>query len=165
MTPPEGSWKVETIDGADVRLRSGKVGLVDVDVTAPVSGGHLRLTEDAVHLTLRLDLGALKTHFLLQSAARKIVSRNDAQVLSYAGEGVATAPPWHVTGQAKAGSVEIELTLAVTPCGPATNPMAEIEVSGSASMGEVNLPLPGLGRIDDFAFDVEGRFALGVRGG
>jgi hypothetical protein len=163
MTPREGAWQVKTIDGADVRLRSGKVGLMDLDVSAPVSGGHLRLTEDAVHLTLHLDLGSLRTHFLLQSAARKIVSRNNAVVLSYAGEGMATALPWHVTGHAKAGSVDVELELAITPCGPATDPMAEIEVSGSASLGEVNLPLPGLGRIDDFAFDVDGKFALSAR--
>jgi hypothetical protein len=163
MTPREGAWQVKTIDGADVRLRSGKVGLMDIDVTAPVSGGHLRLTEDAVHLTLRLDLGALRTNFLLQGAARRIVSRNDAQVLSYAGEGMATVLPWHVTGHAKAGSVDVELTLAITPCGPATDPMAEIDVSGSASLGEVNLPLPGLGKIDDFAFDVDGRFGLATR--
>ena len=160
MTPREGSWKVETIDGAEVRLRSGKIGLMDIDVSAPVSGGHLRLTEDAVHLTLHLDLGSLRTHFLLQSAARRIVSRNDAHVLSYDGVGMATAVPWQVTGHAKAGSVDVELTLEVTPCGPAMDPMAEIEVKGSASMGEVNLPLPGLGRIDDFAFDVDGRFEL-----
>jgi hypothetical protein len=160
MTPREGAWQVRTIDGAEVRLRSGKVGLMDVDVTAPVSGGELRLTEDAVHLTLRLALDELRTHFVLQSAARKIVSRNDAHVLSYKGEGLATALPWHVTGHAKAGSVDVELTLAITPCGPATDPMAEIEVSGSASLGEVNLPLPGIGRIDDFSFDVDGRFAL-----
>jgi hypothetical protein len=114
-------------------------------------------------LTLHLDLGSLRTHFLLQSAARKIVSRNNAVVLSYAGEGMATALPWHVTGHAKAGSVDVELELAITPCGPATDPMAEIEVSGSASLGEVNLPLPGLGRIDDFAFDVDGKFALSAR--
>jgi hypothetical protein len=163
MTPREGAWQVKTIDGADVRLRTGSVGLMDVDVSAPVSGGQLRLTEDAVHLTLHLDLGALKTHFLLQSPARRIVSRNNAQVLSYVGEGMATALPWHVTGHARAGSIDVELTLAIKPCGPATDPMAEIEVSGSASLGEVNLPLPGLGKIDDFAFDVDGRFGLAPR--
>lgn len=163
MTVREGSWQVETIDGADVRLRSGKVGLMDIDVSAPVSSGRLQLTDDAVHLTLHLDLGALKTHFLLQSAARSIVSRNNAQVLSYAGEGPTTALPWHVTGHAKAGSVDVELTLEIAPCGSATDPMGEIEVKGSASIGEVNLPLPGLGRIDDFAFDVDGRFVLSPR--
>jgi hypothetical protein len=68
-----------------------------------------------------------------------------------------------VSGHARAGSIDVELTLAIKPCGPATDPMAEIEVSGSASLGEVNLPLPGLGKIDDFAFDVDGRFGLAPR--
>ena len=39
MTGTEGSWIVETVDGAMVRLRSGKIGLINVDVKAPVSGG------------------------------------------------------------------------------------------------------------------------------
>lgn len=161
MTSTEGVWVVETIDGAAVRLRSGKVGLVNIDVTAPVSGGELRITADAVHLTLRLALDELRTgNFLVQGAARSIVSRNDAHVLSYAGEGMAKALPWHVVGHAKAGSVDVELGLDVTPCGPSTDPMVEIELKGSASMGTVHLPLPGLGTVDDFAFDVDGRFAL-----
>jgi len=163
MTSHVGSWKVKTIDGADVRLRSGSVGLMDIDITAPVSGGELSVTEDAAHLSLRLDLGELRTNFLLQSTARKIVSRNDAQVLSYDGEGPSSDAPWHVTGHAKAGSVDVELSLALTPCGPAADPMAELDVKGSASLGTVHLPLPGMGTIDDFAFDVEGRFALSAR--
>jgi hypothetical protein len=161
VTINEGQWKIETVDGAMVRLRSGRIGLVSIDVKAPVSGGELRLTADAVQLTLRLALDELKTgNFLMQGAARSIVGRNDAHVLTYAGEGLDTGIPWHVTGHAKAGSVDVELTLAITPSGPAADPMAEIDVEGSASMGRVHLPLPGLGTVDDFAFDVDGRFAL-----
>jgi hypothetical protein len=164
VTTQVGKWHVETIDGAEVRLRSGRIGLISVDVTAPVSGGELMITADAVHLTLRLALDELRTgNFLMQAAARKIVSRNNAPVLTYAGEGPATALPWHVTGHAKAGTVDVELSLAVQPCGPATDPMAEIDVKGSASMGRVHLPLPGLGTVDDFSFDVDGRFALSAR--
>jgi len=156
---------IKTIDGAAVRLRSGKIGLVNVDVTAPVSGGELRITADAVHLTLRLALDELRTrNFLMQSAARSIVSRNNAHVLTYSGEGMTRALPWHVVGRAKAGSVDVELGLDVTPCGPPTDAMAEIELKGSASMGTVHLPLPGLGTVDDFAFDVDGRFALRLKG-
>jgi len=164
VTGTEGTWVVETIDGAVVRLRSGRIGLMNIDVTAPVSGGELRITADAVHMTLRLALDELRTgNFLMQAAARSIVSRNNAHVLSYVGEGKAAPLPWHVVGQAKAGSVDVELGLDVTPVGPPTDPMAEIELKGSASMGTVHLPLPGLGTVDDFAFDVDGRFALRVK--
>ncbi|MCX6432436.1 MAG: hypothetical protein NTX29_06485, partial [Actinobacteria bacterium] len=75
----------------------------------------------------------------------------------------ASAVPWQVTGHAKAGSVDVELTLAVTPCGPEGDPMAEIAVKGSASLGTVHLPLPGIGTVDDFSFDVAGRFAMRPR--
>lgn len=164
MTINEGSWRIETVDGAMVRLRSGRIGMVTVDVRAPVSGGEVRLTADAVHLTLRLALDELKTgNFLMQAAARSIVTRNNAHVLTYVGEGMETALPWHVTGHAKAGTIDVELVLAVRPCGPPTDPMAQIEVQGSASMGRVHLPLPGLGTVDDFAFDVDGRFRLAHR--
>jgi hypothetical protein len=164
VTTDEGLWRIETIDGAMVRLRSGRIGLVTIDVRAPVSGGELRLTADAVHLTLRLALDELKTgNFLMQAAARRIVTSNNAHVLTYSGEGIETALPWHVTGHAKAGSIDVELTLAVRPCGPPPDLMAEIEVQGSASLGRVHLPLPGLGTVDDFAFDVDGRFTLAKR--
>lgn len=163
MTPREGAWQVMAVDGADVRLRSGKVGLMDVEVTAPVSGGELRVAKDAVHLTLHLALDELRTNFLIQGAARKIVTRNNAHILSYQGRGPWSDEPWHVTGHAKAGSVDVELTLALSPSGPTSDPMAEIAVTGSASLGTVHLPLPGVGTVDDFAFDVDGRFALGVK--
>ena len=38
-----GSWSVKTVDGADVRLRSGRIGIVTVDVTAPVTSGQLHV--------------------------------------------------------------------------------------------------------------------------
>ena len=159
----EGSWAVHTVDGAEVRLRSGKVGLMDVEVSAPVSGGEFQLTAEAAEFTLLLALDQLRTNFFIQTPARMIVTRNDAHVLSYQGEGPASAAPWSVTGHATAGSVDVELTLEVTPCGPDGDPMAEIEVKGSASLGTVHLPLPGVGTVDDFSFDVDGRFALRPR--
>jgi len=161
VTGTEGSWIVETVDGAMVRLRSGKIGLINVDVKAPVSGGELHVDGDVVHLTLRLALDELRTgNFLVQGAARSIVTRNDAHVLSYSGDGPSAPLPWHVIGHAKAGSVDVELGLDILPCGPSDDPMAEVELKGSASMGTVHLPLPGMGTVDDFAFDVDGRFAL-----
>ena len=67
----EGRWAVHTVDGAEVRLRSGRIGLVSVDVKAPVTGGELTVAEGSVRLTLRLALDQLKTgNFLLQAAAR-----------------------------------------------------------------------------------------------
>jgi hypothetical protein len=162
--PLEGSWAVHTVDGAEVRLRSGRIGLVSVDVKAPVTGGELVLSESSVRLTLRLALDQLRTgNFLLQAAARALVTRHDAQVLTYDGTGAHAAGPWRVHGHAASGDIDVELVLAVTACGPADDPMGEIELVGSANLGTVHLPLPGLGTVDDFGFDVDARLALRPR--
>ena len=157
----EGSWQVHTVDGAEVRLRSGRIGLVSVDVSAPVSGGELTVDANGAHFTLRLALDQLKTgNFLMQAAARTLVTRHDAHVLTYAGTGPATAAGWHVTGHAAAGDVDLELELEVSAIGPAGDPMAEIEIVGSANVGTVHLPLPGLGTVEDFSFDVDARLEI-----
>lgn len=164
MTMPEGSWSVHTVDGADVRLRSGKIGLVSVDVTAPVSGGELTATADGAHFTLRLSLEQLRTgNFLMQAAARTLVSRHGAVVLTYDGSGPVIDGGWNVRGTAAAGDVALELDLTITPCGPAVDPMAEIELVGSANVGTVHLPLPGMGTVEDFSFDVDARLAMRAR--
>lgn len=153
-------WTVHTVDGAAVRLRSGSAGIMTIDITAPVSGGELHLDGDQARLTLRLALDQLRTgNFLTQAAARSIVSKYDAHVLTYDGAGAA-GPPIQVAGQAVAGTIEVALDLSVTPVGPEHSPYDEISLAGSASMGTVHLPFPGMSTIDDFSFDVDARLAL-----
>ena len=38
-----------------------------------------------------------------------------------------------------------------------------VELAGSASLGTVHLPFPGVGTVEDFAFDVDGRLSLRPR--
>jgi hypothetical protein len=157
----EGSWQVHTVDGADVRLRSGRIGLVSVDVSAPVSGGELVVAGQQARFTLRLALDQLKTrNFLMQAAARTLVTRHDAHVLTYEGTGPVTPSGWQVAGHAAAGDVDLELQLEVSAIGPDGDPMAEIEIVGSANVGTVHLPLPGLGTVEDFSFDVDARLMM-----
>ncbi len=144
-----------------MRLRSGRIGLVSVDVTAPVTGGELRVTSDRVELTLSLALDRLKTrNFIMEAAARTLVKRHDAHELGYRGHGPASYSGFQVSGAAVAGDVTIDLALVITPIGAADDPMSEIELVGSANVGTVHLPLPGLGTVEDFAFDVDARLAL-----
>lgn len=160
----EGRWAVHTVDGAEVRLRSGRIGLVSVDVRAPVTGGELTVAEGSVRLTLRLALDQLKTgNFLLQAAARTLVTRHGAHVLTYDGAGADPVASWSITGHAASGDIDIELVLTVTPCGTSADRMDEIELVGSANLGTVHLPLPGLGTVEDFSFDVDARLALRPR--
>ena len=136
---------------------------MSVDVTAPVSGGELTITDEAVTFTLRMALDQLRTgNFLVQAAARGVVSRYDAHVLTYQGDGP-LGQPLHVAGHAVAGTVDVALELTVTPVGPEDDAMSEISLSGSANLGTVHLPLPGMSTVDDFSFDVEARLAMRPR--
>ena len=160
-----GSWTVLGIDGADVRLRSGRIGLVSIDVKAPVTSGELHVTGESVRLSLRLALDQLRTrNFLMERAARALIRRHDAHALDYSGMGAGMSNPWRVSGHAISGDVSIELGLTITPVGPRANRMAEIELAGTANLGTVDLPLPGLGRVEDFSFEVDARLALSLNG-
>lgn len=157
----EQRWIINTVAGGHVRLRSGKIGLVSIDATAPVSGGELVLDGVEARFTLRLDLQQMRTgNFLLQAAARRLISSNDAHSLDYTGVGSTTAHGWQVSGTAVGGTIEVPLDLAITAIGPSDDPMAEIDITGSASVGRVHIPLPGLGTVDDFGFDIDARLAM-----
>lgn len=157
-------WMVDTVDGGHVRLRSGRIGLVSIDATAPVSGGELVLDGDAATFTLRLDLGQMRTgNFLMQAAARSLISSNNVHVLVYEGHGHGVDGGWRVSGTAVGGTIEVPLDLTISAIGPAGDEMAEIEIVGSASVGRVHIPLPGLGTVDDFGFDIDARLAMASR--
>lgn len=152
-----GTWSIPSIDGADVRLRSGRIGLVTVDVTAPVRAGELTVADGDASLTLTLALDQLRTrNFIMQAAARTLVTQHRVHDLTYVGAGT-HASPMIVMGVASAGDIAVDLGLTITPVGPADDPMAEIELVGSANVGTVHLPLPGMGTVEDFAFDVDAR--------
>ena len=155
-----GSWSIHTVDGADVRLRSGKIGLFTVDVTAPVRHGSLHIDASGVRLDLVLALERLSTgNFLVDRAAKSLVTRHNAHDLTYRANGHAGEQPWNVAGHAVSGDVDVELRVTVSPVG-VLNPMDEIEIVGSGDMGTVHLPMPGLGTVDDFSFDVDARLSL-----
>ena len=159
-TSPEGVWIVEVVDGAKDRLRSGRIGLMSIDVSAPVTRGRFSVTADSISINLDLGMDKLTTrNFIMQAAARTLVTRHDAHELNYQGTG-RNAAPWRVSGVAKSGDVDVNLDLTITPMGPAVDPMAGIEIIGSANVGTVHLPIPGLGTVEDFSFDVDAKLGL-----
>ena len=134
---------------------------MSIDVRAPVTAGTLQVGAEGIRFSLSLALDQLKTgNILMQGAARSLLRRNDARVLEYSGTGAGGSNPWQVNGHAISGGVNIELTLTIAAVGPVNDPMAEIELAGAANLGTVNVPLPGLGRVDDFSFQVDARLAL-----
>lgn len=156
--PMQGTWGIAS-DAGHVQLRSGRIGLVSVDAKAPVTSGELRVETDEVRLELVLALDKLRTgNPLLQMAARSMVTSNNARSLTYSGIGDAR-PHWRVSGVAKAGTIEVELDLELTPI-TAGGQITGVTMTGSAQLGRVHLPLPGLGTVDDFGFDVNATLEL-----
>lgn len=140
------------MDGADVRLRSGRVGLVSVDVTAPVRSGALVIDAAGVHFELVIAIEKLRTgNFLMQAAARSLVNMHKVHDLSYAGTGSTLES---VQGTAVAGDVAVPLELRLSISG------SRLEFVGSANLGTVDIPLPGLGRIENFTFDADATMTL-----
>jgi hypothetical protein len=107
-----------------------------------------------VTLNLEIALDQIKANLLLQSAARALVKKHSATCLTFHAEGPAVSTPWEVAGAARAGDIEIPLVLTISLRGN------EAHAVGSANLGTVELPLPGVGRRDNFSFSVEASLTL-----
>jgi len=150
------------MDGADVRLRSAQgSGFMDLDVTAPVRAGELRLAGDDLHLDLTIALDKIKTgNFLTEHAARAFVAGYRVHDLVYAGSGSRKASAANITGPARAGSIDVDIQLLVTPIGDGWHSMSEIEIAGNAGFGRVHIPIPGVGTVDDLVVDIDARLLV-----
>lgn len=159
MNVMSGVWRVTTPD-AHVSLRSNRIGLMDLQASAPVRSGLVTVTADAARLELLLALEQLRAPFPLERAARALLSAHRVHDLAYVATGPGGEAPWSVRGNAIAGEVVVDLAVKVTPRGPLHDEMAQVELHGSAALGAVDLPLPGLGRIDDLRVSLDSVLVL-----
>jgi hypothetical protein len=160
VTSISGSWTLTKIDEADVRLRTGSGAGVNIDVRAPIRSGSLLIAKGQAVLNLVLALDRIKTgNFLTESAARAFITGYRAHDLVYEGSGKATRHTFGVEGQAKAGTLDVSIGLQVTLIG-ADQPN-EVELQGNANFGQVHIPIPGFGTVDDLAVEVDAKLGLG----
>jgi len=153
-----GQWRAVRDESTDVHLRSARLGAVSVEAWAPIVSATCGVDAQLVHLYLSVALNRLRTRsFVIQTAARALIAQHGAARLTYHGSGAAAAP-WRVDGTAVAGSVEIPLTLAVHRV--SEGPGFMVKLTGTAHLGTVHLPLPGLGTVEDFVCDVDARLPL-----
>ena len=158
-------WVIGQMDGGDVRLRNGAgSGLLDLDVSAPVRSGQLMISGAHVSLDLTVALDKVKTgNFLTEHAARAFLAGYRAHDLVYAGKGGRGSDTTLVRGPAKAGNVDIEIELAVTPVDVDWDSMSEIEIVGSAAFGTVDIPIPGVGSVKDLVVEIDARLAVSLQ--
>ena len=143
-----------------VRIRTNRVGLMSVEATAPIRRGMFALTDQDCTLELVLALNQIGASFLLERAARALLSAHRVEDLSYLARGSGGSAPWQVRGDAVAGEVSVDLAVDLTPRGLQQDAMARVELRGFASLGPVDLPLPGLGRTEDLQITLDSVLAF-----
>jgi hypothetical protein len=154
-----GSWSLTRIDDADVRLRTGNIGMMKVDVRTPIRSGSLSITGGHATLHLVLALDQLRTgNFLTEGAARSFITGYKAHDLVYEGKGAAKSQPFSIEGQARAGTLDLSIGLQVSLLG-GSEP-TEVELEGSAAFGRVHIPLPGVGTVDNMVVDIDAKLGL-----
>ena len=158
----EQMWTIGKMDGGDVRLRNGGgSGLMDLDVSAPVRAGQLLMQAARVKFDLTIALDRVKTgNFLTEHAARAFIAGYRAHDLVYTGSGNQGSDRTSVRGPAKAGSIDVEIELVLSPVGSDWDSMSELEIVGSAGFGTVHIPLPGVGTVDDLVIDIDARLSV-----
>jgi hypothetical protein len=155
----QGSFTFLAIDGAEVRLKSGSSGLMNVEIKAPVRSGSLHIVDSIATMELVLALDKLKTgNFLTQAAARTFIGGYNAHDLVFQGSGPHNGSAYDVSGNAQAGQLDVHITLLITSVSNSTQP--EIELAGSASFGRVHVPIPGIGTVDDMSVDIDARLSV-----
>jgi hypothetical protein len=158
----EQTWALGQMDGGDVRLRNAQgSGLMNLDVTAPVRAGSLRAEATRMHLDLTIALDQIKTgNFLTEHAARAFIAGYRAHDLTYAGSGHWPSEAVSLKGPAKAGAIDVEIELTVSPVDADWEAMSEIEIVGTAGFGKVHIPIPGVGTVDDLIVDIDARLRV-----
>lgn len=157
MTNLHGSWTLEP--GPLITLQTERIGISSLEVTAPVTGGRLHVVKSTVTLELQMSLAKLKaSNFLMQGAARALVKRFDGDLLIFAAEGHADVIPWAVSGTAKAGQVDVPMSVDATPQ-PGQSP-TDLLLGGTVTMDDISIPIPGLSGIDSVTFHITGTVGM-----
>lgn len=157
MANPTGTWAIEP--GALITLQTEKIGMTSLEVTAPVTGGRLHVVTTTVEIRLEMSLEKLKaSNFLMQGAARALVKRFDGDLLVFEAEGAADQHPWAVSGNAKAGQVDVPMSVEATPH-PDDAPR-QLLIGGTVTMEDISIPVPGLSGITSVTFSIDGTVNL-----
>lgn len=159
MTTPPGTWTIEP--GSPITLQTHDFP-TSLEVSAPVTGGGLHVATSTVRLRIEMSLEKLKaSNFLMQGAARALIKRFDGDLLVFEAEGAAADHPWTVAGNAKAGQVDVPMSVDATPQ-PGDDP-STLLLGGSVTMNDISIPIPGLSGITSVTFSLAG--SVGLRAG
>jgi len=126
---------------------------------APIDSADLLVSEE-VSLTLGIAIDKVSAgNFLLDAALRGFLVSAGAQELFFAGTGALSDGAVQIEGLAKAGQVLVEMALDVAPAAAASAALA-VDITGSAVFKDVNVPIPGVGSLDELELAVRAHLDL-----
>lgn len=155
-----GIYQAQPADDTMVRLVTQRIGLMTLDVRAPVVAGQLDVGDQQA-LRVELALNDLRTgNPLMQTAARALVHSGNGDVLVFHAA-ASLHDAWEFAGTARAGDVEVPMRVKIEPQNDGG--ALQLDVKGWARFDDVHIPLPGLSHIRTIEADVSGTipFALG----
>lgn len=157
MRIPEGSWTLDH-ECPTLTLRAEVKGR-PVTLTAPIDSADVTVGED---VTLALGIGIDQVsagNFLLDAALRTFLVSYGAHELQFTGTGSAEADPVVLGGVAKSGRVAVDLNLELHAVHSDPQTLA-IDVTGTAVFEDVDVPIPGVGSLDQLLLAVHARLDL-----
>jgi len=153
-----GAWS-KTAQVVILDLQSQVKGK-NLTLKAPIDSADLTIDDAGVVLTMSIGLDRVKTgNFLLDIGLSGFLSSYGAKELQYVGSGPGGVDPLLVGGVATSGRVVVELELALSEI-HASEVSMTLQVSGTAVFDDVEVPIPGIGRLSDLTLQVAAEIPL-----
>ena len=155
-----GAWtKTQTV--VTLELTSVVKGKA-LKLSAPIDSADLTIDASGAVLTMTIGLDRVKsTNFLLDLAVGAFLSSYGAKELLFVGSGPAGVDPLLVGGVATSGRAAVDLELVLVPQ-EFTGAELVLAVGGSAVLHDVEVPIPGIGRLSDLTLQVWSLVTMGL---
>jgi hypothetical protein len=142
-----GAWR-KSAQMVILELQSQVKGK-NLTLKAPIDSADLTIDDSGAVLTMGIGLDRVKTgNFLLDIGLSGFLSSYGAKELQFVGSGPSGVDPLLVGGVATSGRVAVDLELCLTEITLSGGSTA-IRLSGSAVFDDVDVPIPGIGRLSD----------------
>jgi len=153
-----GAWS-KTPAAVALTLTS-QVNGKNLTLTAPVDSADLTIDAAGCVLTMSLGIDRTKTgNFLLDLGLSAFLSSYGAKELMYVGSGPAGVDPLLVGGVATSGRVAVDLELELHLSAGQAGGM-DLDVRGTAAFEEVDVSIPGIGKLSDLELQVRAQIPL-----
>lgn len=154
-----GQWQVEPRMGS-IQLKTDRIGIFTIDAHAPILGGTADWAAKSATLIFEVAIGEVKTgNALLDPEVHALVHKGSDGVLTFTGKGAVTGDAIRFKGTAKAGDVEVPLTITGEASGDEST-SRDITISGTATFEDIHIPIPGFTHLRQIEVHITGDLKL-----